>query len=57
MADTPSSPTAALPPVVAVQQSPSPMKSSNKQSSYTVSEKKAILTIVENHMKEFGYST
>ena len=50
MADSPSSPTAA------VQQSPSPMKSSNKQSSYTVSEKKAILKKVEKFMEEFGYS-
>ncbi len=42
--------------VLAVQQSPSPMKSSNKWSSYTVSEKKALLKKVDISMEEFGYS-
>ncbi len=55
MADPPSSLTAALPPVVAARKSPSPMKSI-KWSSYTVSEKKAILKKVENFMEKSGYS-
>ncbi len=55
MADPPLSPTSAPPPVVASQQSPFPMKSSSKQSSYTGSEKKEILKIVEKSMEEFGY--
>ncbi len=54
MADPQSSPTAASPPVVAAQQSPSPMKSPNKLSSYTVSEKKAILKKVEKFKEKFG---
>ncbi len=56
MDDPPLSPTAVAPPVVTAQQSPSPMKSSNAQSSHTVSEKKAILKKVEKFMEEFGYS-
>ncbi len=56
MEEPPSSPTAPTPPVVAAQQSPSPMKSLKNRHSYTIAEKKAIVKKVKKLMDELGYS-